>query len=139
MLMTAITRREAIAGAFSGTLVCAAPQLLAEQRSSTGVVETNAGKIRGTRTRGVSTFVGIRYGQDTSECRFQRAQAATPGAGVRECITLGPQAPQMQINAAGMTGGEMDMTSEFVKQVMTRFREGMEVGNESENCLVLNV
>src|SRR5215831_3203637 len=139
MLMTAITRRQAIAGALGGTLVCTAPQLLAEQRSSTGVVETNAGKIRGTRARGVSTFVGIPYGNDTSECRFQPAYAAKPWMGVRECTAIGSQAPQMQINAAGMTGGEMDMNSEFVKQVMTRFREGMEVGNESENCLVLNV
>ena len=58
---------------------------------------------------------------------------------MRECTAIGPQAPQMAINAANMAGPSANMSSDFVKKVMTIFREGMEVGNESENCLVLNV
>jgi para-nitrobenzyl esterase len=134
-----VTRRQAIAGALGTGILLSSSTLSAQQPGPSNVVETAAGKIRGTRARGVSRFLGVPYGIDTSTCRFQPAQPAQPWSGVRECIAIGPQAPQMQINASGMTGGEIDMNSEFVKQVMMRFREGMEVGNESESCLVLNV
>jgi para-nitrobenzyl esterase len=102
-------------------------------------IETSGGKVRGSRAQGVSVFLGIPYGADTSARRFQPARAAEPWTGVRDCTAFGPQAPQMEFNAAAVAGPGADMTSSFVKQVMTIFRAGMEVGHESENCLVLNV
>src|SRR5208282_1941876 len=76
---------------------------------------------------------------DTGMRRFQPARAAEPWSGVRDCAAFGAQAPQMQPNAAAVAGAGADLGSDFVKQVISTFRAGMEVGNESENCLVLNV
>jgi para-nitrobenzyl esterase len=45
----------------------------------------------------------------------------------------------MEPNAAAVAGAGADLNSEFVKQVISTFRAGMQVGNESENCLFLNV
>lgn len=38
-----------------------------------------------------------------------------------------------------MAGPDANLNSAFVKEVMTRFREGMQVGNESEQCLVSKI
>jgi para-nitrobenzyl esterase len=102
-------------------------------------VETTTGKVRGRRSRGVSAFLGIPYGADTSTHRFQPAQAPASWTGVRDCALLGAQAPQMEFNAAAVAGAGADLKSDFVKQVIGTFRAGMQVGNESEECLFLNV
>jgi para-nitrobenzyl esterase len=113
--------------------------LAAKTLESSNPVETTTGKIRGRRGRGVSAFLGIPYGADTSTRRFQPAQAPKPWRGARDCAAFGAQAPQMEPNAAAVAGAGADLNSDFVKQVISTFRAGMQVGNESENCLVLNV
>jgi len=123
-----------------GSLLLASPDwLTAQTRQATPAVETSAGKVRGRRPGGVSAFLGIPYGGDTSAHRFQPAHAAKPWTGVRDCAAFGAQAPQMEFNAAAIAGPAADLNSDFVKQVLSIFRAGMEVGNESENCLFLNV
>lgn len=134
------TRREVLAGALGGGLLVSWPYRLAAQRlEPTRAVEISAGKVRGRRADGVSTFLGIPYGADTSTHRFRPAYAPEPWAGVRDCDLFGTQAPQMEFNAAAMAGPGANLNSHLVKQVLTIFRAGMEIGNESENCLFLNV
>jgi para-nitrobenzyl esterase len=122
-----------------GLLLGWSVQTMAQSSESTRAVETSVGKVRGKQAGGVSVFLGVPYGIDTSTRRFQPALAPKSWSGVRDCVALGAQAPQMEFNAASVAGPGANMNSDFVKQVMTSFREGMEVGNESENCLVLNV
>jgi len=135
-----MTRRSVLASVLGGGLTLALHDPVAAQTpDTTRAVETSAGKVRGRRIRGVSVFLGIPYGGDTSTSRFQPARAPQPWTGVRDCAILGAQAPQMEPNASRSAGPGANLSSDFVKQVMTRFREGMQVGNESEACLFLNV
>ncbi len=113
--------------------------LAAETLKSSKAVETSSGKILGRRSQGVSAFLGIPYGADTSLRRFQPARAPEPWTGLRDCAAFGAQAPQMEFNAAAVAGAGADLNSDFVKKVIGAFRAGMQVGNESENCLFLNV
>jgi para-nitrobenzyl esterase len=113
--------------------------LAATTLESSKPVETTGGKVLGRRSRGVSSFLGIPYGADTRARRFQPATVPEPWTGVRDCAAYGAQAPQMELGLAAAASQGADLNSDFVKQVMSTFRAGMEVGNESENCLVLNV
>jgi para-nitrobenzyl esterase len=134
------TRRGVLAGAMAGGLLIAWPyRPTAQTLEPTPAVETSSGKVRGRRTGGVSAFLGIPYGSDTRTHRFRPAHAPNPWTGVLDCAAFGAQAPQMELNAAAIAGPGANLNSDFVKQVMTIFRAGMEIGNESENCLFLNV
>ena len=126
------TRRAAILG---GGLLAAGPAFPAASGEATAPVETASGKVRGRRTGGVSAFLGLPYG-DTRARRFQPARPAQPWSGVRDCFAFGPQAPQGVINLPGGLPRELPL---FARQVMGAFRTGMQEGNESEDCLVLNV
>jgi para-nitrobenzyl esterase len=134
------TRRAMLVSAMGAGLLHAWPSsLTAKPLEASKPVETTAGKVIGRRSRGVSAFLGIPYGADTSTRRFQQAELPEPWSGLRDCTAYGAQAPQMEFGAAAVAGPGADLNSDFVKQVITTFRAGMEVGNESENCLVLNV
>jgi para-nitrobenzyl esterase len=100
-------------------------------------VATNCGQVRGVRVGGISSFRGIPYGTDTAMHRFQRARAPVPWTGVRDCIAIGHQAPQMEFSAARANPAALN--TDFMRELLAATREGMEVGNESEDCLVLNV
>lgn len=81
------------------------------------VAETAFGKVEGRTNAGVNVFKGIPYGADTSgENRFKPAKNPSPWTGVRPALEYGPAAPQSD----PATGRQQD-------------------GNESEDCLVLNV
>jgi para-nitrobenzyl esterase len=140
MLTSLTTRRELLAGAMGAGLSLSWPcSLTAQTPEMTAGIETRTGKVRGRRADGVSVFLGIPYGTDTSTHRFQPARAPASWTGVRDCIAIGHQAPQMEFNAAAVSGGGVDMNSDFVRQLLAATRAGMEVGNEGEDCLVLNV
>jgi para-nitrobenzyl esterase len=109
----------------------------AEAKSESVIVDTASGKVRGTRAGGIASFRGIPYGTDTSQHRFQPARAAEPWTGVRDCVAIGHQAPQMEPDEGRRAGAAMN--TDFVRQLLAASREGMEVGNEGEDCLVLNV
>lgn len=61
------------------------------------VVETAQGKVRGSRSRSVSVFKGMRYGADTSgPNRFRPPQPPPTWSGVQDALAYGPQSPQMR-------------------------------------------
>src|SRR5580658_1789366 len=81
----------------AGFLMRTAPVLAAPARTDSAgpVVETTAGKIRGTIEDKVSAFRGIPYGASTAGAgRFMPPEKPQPWAGVKDTIELGHRSPQ---------------------------------------------
>lgn len=90
--------------------------------SSGPVVETTAGKVRGTMEDKVSAFRGIPYGASTAGAgRFLPPQKPESWSGVRDAIELGHRSPQ------GPSGLIPEVAAVDVKEPA------------GEDCLVLNV
>jgi len=96
------------------------------------IVETTAGKVRGSSARGVQIFRGVPYGSPTSgQRRFLPAEKAVPWQGVRDAVEPGPLAIQMAPVDGIYAQGE----------VTTLFRGGVPNWSTpmSEDCLVATV
>jgi para-nitrobenzyl esterase len=130
------TRRGAIAAAAGGILLGHPQWLGAQTLKPTAPVDTSSGKLRGMQADGTSVFLGIPYGADTAACRFKPAPPAPSWAGVRDCFAFGPQAPQ---GSVPMPASMKVKPSPELMRRMAIFRSSLQVGDESENCLVLNV
>src|SRR5262249_24539198 len=90
------------------------------------VVETVAGKVRGTVVDGIKVFKGIPYGGNTAgKNRFMPQQKPKSWTGVRDCLERGHIAPQPPPN------GRID----YVRLIDWTNQPG----GQSEDCLVLNV
>src|SRR3984885_13970779 len=105
------------------------------------VVETTTGKVRGLTVGGVRVFKGIPYGAPVAgPGRFQPAGPPQPWAGVRDAVSYGPTAPQLQMgDLADVTLTDPAAAARMVPFV--EFLHGMS-GDEpaqGEDCLVLNV
>ena len=136
---TGFTRRAALAGLIAtGVLQKLGGEARAAGDSVTGAVETTSGKIRGRKSGGIAQFLGIPYGEDTRAFRFRPATVPEPWVGVRDCFSLGREAPQMEDALRAASAG-VDFNSEFIKQIIAAGKEGKPSGNEGEDCLVLNV
>lgn len=118
-----LTRRRFLS--HSALLVSAAavadmPALAAEEHGP--VVDTAAGKVRGTQRNGVHAFKGIPYGASTAGAnRFMPPVKPQPWTGVRDATRYGHQSPQ-----------NMHFTDVLAPQADPA--EGFD-----EDCLVLNV
>lgn len=128
-----MTRRDTLIAAGAAAL----PSTANATPRLTSAIEITTGRVRGARVEGVSSFLGIPYGADTSAHRFQPVPAPASWSGIRDCVAIGHQAPQMDPSAAFAGGAALN--TPFLQQMLAATKQGMEVGNESEDCLVLNV
>ena len=84
-------------------------------------VEIAQGKLSGFEDEGLEVFLGIPFARPpVGECRFRAPRAALPWSGVRDATSHGPSAPQLAMQ---------------LEKVMP----GFDVGEQSEDCLYLNV
>jgi para-nitrobenzyl esterase len=114
------------AGTFHSTVFAAAASSIASQP----IVETAAGKVRGTTAKGIYSFKGIPYGASTAgKNRFMPPVKPEPWSGVREALQYGHSAPQTIPGAPSILAG-----ADFL--VSSENPPGI---GEGEDCLVLNV
>lgn len=85
-------------------------------------VETSAGWVRGNRSAGISSFLGIPY---AGAARFRSPSAPAPWRGVRDATSFGHVAPQP------IPGARLDYTR------LIGWLD--QPGGQDEDCLVLNV
>ena len=81
----------------AGLILRAAPAIAAAAKSdsSSPIVETTAGKIRGTMEDKVYAFRGVAYGASTAGAgRFLPPQKPQTWTGVRDTVELGHRSPQ---------------------------------------------
>lgn len=90
------------------------------------IATTDSGKIKGFVSRGIYTFKGVPYGDDTGGAnRFVVAQKVKPWTGVRNCLYYGHTCP------TGFRNGWNDNESAW----MFHWSDGI----QGEDCLKLNV
>ncbi|WP_171041372.1 carboxylesterase/lipase family protein [Sinomonas susongensis] len=95
--------------------------------TSAPLVETSAGRVRGSDTGSVLRFLGIPYGDTTAGAnRFLPPQPPVPWSGVRDALALGSIAPQPVRSgaAAGRFGGATVGEDCLVVNVWTPSTEG---------------
>lgn len=88
------------------------------------IVQTTGGTLSGSTIEGIHAFKGIPYAAPaTGTNRFMPPAPPEPWEGVREALAFGDMAPQSLPGAARSVTQQLDAAT----------------GDESENCLVLNV
>ena len=105
----------------------------------TPIVETTAGKLRGSVSGGIEVFRGIPYGGDTSgRNRFLPPAPPAAWAGVREALEFGPSCPQM-IRAEDPGIAEWAAMAPWRLGMGAQTGLSLREGTLGEDCLVLNV
>lgn len=111
----------------------AAPVNLVIAASNKGVVETTAGRIRGSSRNGVHSFRGVPYGAPTwGQGRFVPAAKPARWAGVRSSLSFGPICPQG--NMGNPAQGDNTSRTDEDQFLLYRITE-----RQAEDCLRLNV
>lgn len=80
--------------------------LAAAAEAETVIAETAAGKIRGVRSGGISSFKGIPYGESTAGRRFLPPVKKTAWTGTRDALAFGPSSPQADTPTGSPGNGE---------------------------------
>jgi para-nitrobenzyl esterase len=111
----------------AGALTSGATRTWADDVPATpATATTTAGKIRGTQTPGVYTFLGVPYAASTAGAgRFQPPGKLKPWSNVRAATAYGPRSPQLLSSFHGFVPHEVEVMD----------RDEM----MGEDCLVLNV
>ncbi|HEU0119641.1 MAG TPA: carboxylesterase family protein [Bryobacteraceae bacterium] len=131
----------AAAGAVQASLAAAPPAAGTAQpaanlviaASQKGVVETTAGKIRGSSRNGIYSFRGVPYGAPTwGAGRFVPPTKPAPWTGVRSSLTFGPICPQ----GAGGNPAQGDNTARSDEDNFLLYRI---TERQAEDCLRLNI
>ena len=108
--------------------------LLAASCTSSPIVTTSKGKVKGETRNGVAIFRGIPYGAPTAgENRFKKPEPAPAWEGVLDCTINGPIAVQNGMSISGSPG----LGDYFSGGHPELF--GVADEKQGENCLVLNV
>jgi para-nitrobenzyl esterase len=128
-----MNRREFVKCAATAAVVTAASDSLG-QESAEPVVHTKSGPARGRVHDDISVFLGIPYGADTRETRFQPPLPPTPWTDVRDASVWGDRAPQLSGN--GMTSRAGQRTA---GQSNDNYHLPPDEGQASEDCLHVNV
>ncbi len=89
-----------------------------ETASTKPVATTQYGQVSGTMKRGVNVFLGIPYGADTSETRFQPPQAPEPWNGVLEATSYPDSTPQLEGNTAVFASWQADPVPEMSENML---------------------
>lgn len=104
---------------------------LAAKEEQAPVVRTTAGLVRGQMKDGIASFLGIPYGSDTRQRRFQAPAPPIPWQGIRDAIEFADQAPQI--------GSRHAARRETSRSDSKTYRLPQDRGSESEDCLHLNL
>lgn len=118
-------RRELLVGCAGGLLTLAA----GETKAVSCIADTSYGRVQGIRRDGISRFLGIPYGADTSaDARFRAPSKPAPWTSVRNATHLGPRCPQ---SGGGAYTGDLGVFWPTDPKVAPE--------RQAEDCLVLNV
>ena len=128
-----MNRREFVKCASTVALVSAVSNSLG-QETAQAIVNTKSGAVRGRVHDGIAVFLGIPYGADTRERRFQPPLPPAPWTDVRDAFVWGDRAPQLSGN--GMTSGAAQRTA---RQSNDNYRLPPDEGQAGEDCLHVNV
>lgn len=128
-----MNRREFVKCAATAAIVTAASNSR-EQEGVQPVVHTKTGPVRGRLNNDIAVFLGIPYGADTRERRFQPPLPPAPWTDIRDAFVWGDRAPQLSGN--GMTSRARQRTS---GQPEDTYHLPPDEGQTSEDCLHINV
>jgi para-nitrobenzyl esterase len=120
------------------SLAAVGEQVLAPQRQDPAhpVVRTLAGLVSGASHNGIAAFLGIPYGGDTRNFRFQPPQPPQPWAVTRDCLSWGDRAPQ---GSSATSRPRPEPNKPGPPSSTDNFELSPDEGPISEDCLHLNV
>ncbi len=98
-------------------------------------ITVDGGELRGIDNAGVLSFLGVPYGASTAGSnRFRPPQPVDAWDGVRDALTFGPSAPQVDTRGASSGNG-----SRLLTMLYPRTGSPVEGGAVDEDCLRLNI